>query len=213
MTSVLAANALTTLARVKADLGISVSTYDTQLEHLINAVSDIIEERLGRSLGYSTVTETLAGRGSELLNLSRYPLDTAKAITVKHDGTTLESSSYEIHDARAGILRRIGNVWGWDANVASNIAGDPIPGTERKLFEVSYFGGYVLPAGPGTVTLPEDLNLACRVFVTQLYRGLGRDPNITSERLLSAAVTYGSGDGTGMPILSASIIDGYKRIL
>jgi len=211
----IATNALTTVATVKSDLGISVSTYDTILEGLVNAASTLIESRAGRQFHYEQVTaEKIAGHGTELLSVARYPIDKSKAVAITYDGDTVDTADYEVDgDGKAGLIRSIYGNWEWTAGGAGNITCDGLPGTERKLYSVTYYGGWVLPNDVGTRTLPDDLELACRLLVTQLYRGLGRDPSVVSESLLSGSVSYALGAQSAWPALSAAIVDSYRRIV
>lgn len=217
MAVALATNALTTKELIKGDLGIAtaVTTYDDIICGLINAASALIESRAGRKFHYESVTsEKLPGLGADTLSVARYPIDTSKIVTITYDGDTVDSTSYEIDgDGSSGIIRSLYGAFEWTAGGAGNICQDPLPGTERKLYAVSYYGGYVLPNDTGTRTLPADLELACRLIVAQLYRGLGRDPTVTSERLLSGSASYATGPGSEFPALAAAIIDSYRRFV
>jgi len=71
----LSAYAITTLANVKEYMGISVSTYDTVLEHCIDRASDLIDRYCNRNFRARTRTNKLFwSDGSDTINLAEYPV-------------------------------------------------------------------------------------------------------------------------------------------
>ncbi len=141
----LADNALTTLARVKEDLGIAVgvTTYDERLKRAINAASQSIESYCGRIFQRNTaITEKVAGYGRNRLRVSRTPLNGVTSIA--YDGIYLASDSIEVDDARAGIIHVEGGVY-WTAYAKGDISHGPLPGTERKLYTIVHDAGWVSP--------------------------------------------------------------------
>lgn len=137
------ANALTTLAKVKTELGITDSARDALLEGYIDVASSAIERRCGRKFQRITVTaEAHEGTGTKQLLVDRTPL--VSITSIEEDGTALESDDYEIEDADAGIIRRED---GWAASGRSciGISLTPVPGTGERTFEVTYVGGFALP--------------------------------------------------------------------
>lgn len=217
----LTAHALTTLAAVKTELSISDSGSDDILTELINRASGLIEAHCDRHFEYSAaVAEAAAGFGLTMLQVARTPLLSLTSIT--YDTATVDSDSYSIHSAGAGTIYREGG-WVWTAGSLANIARDPLPGTEQKLYTVTYAGGYVTQPqvdddGTLTRTLPYDLEQACILAVVQSYRQLGRDRAIKSESLLKYSVSYGSPPpssivgGSGLPPEVEAMLNPYVRI-
>lgn len=211
--------ALTTVSQVETDLGITPDSETAKLEGLILDASELIANRVNRQFRKEEVTEQLAGLGTVRLLLSRTPIDTAETITVTYDGSEVDADTYEVEDANAGFLRSIYGTWNWDANALPNIAHDVLPGSERKLYEVTYTGGYVLPNDSvGVRDLPRDLETACRQLVAQLYYGIGRDPTVVQEKVLSGSVTYqkgsvDSGPDSDLPPLTRAAVRRYRRIV
>ena len=201
----LAANALTTLAIVKTELGITGATEDTYLERMINAASDRIENYCSRAFFKETgKIENVAGFGGVYLLVSKAPLLAITSITF--DGNTVASADYEIHDADVGSIYRKGG-WHWTTARLKDITQPPMPGHERKLYKVTYDGGYETPEQGGTRTLPFDLEDACVQMVASRFRGKGRDPNIKSEKLLSWSATYGASE---LPSSVTSILNRHR---
>jgi hypothetical protein len=214
-------NALTTVTQVETDLGITPGSETAKLEELILTVSELIESRTNRQFRKEEVTEQLPGLGTELLVVARTPIDITADITVTYDGDEVDATNYKVvtDDAQLGFIRYVEGVWTWTARALPNIGYDLLPGSERKLYEVTYTGGYVLPNDTvGTRSLPRDLELACRQFVAQLYHSMPRDPTIKSEKVLSAAFTYfdsrsDASDSDGdLPSLTRSAVKRYRRI-
>lgn len=97
-------NGYTTLVLLKAYLGISVSTYDTMLEAVINAASRSIDTYCGRRfwIDGSVVTRTFHGNGTTLLDLPD-GIATVTGLVVKTDtaadgtfATTWAATDYQL---------------------------------------------------------------------------------------------------------------------
>jgi hypothetical protein len=94
---------LCSLADVKEELGIAVTTYDTRIERLIQAINAEIESYCGRVLYYATgIAESVAGFGGTRLLLARTPIVSITSITI--DGLALAATDYEVEDAAAGCV-------------------------------------------------------------------------------------------------------------
>lgn len=210
----LASNALTTLATAKSELQLTGSCDDSYLERLINAASDFVEQYTGRSFyNEAAKVEKVAGYATAFLTVSKSPLNSIASITF--DGETVAAADYEIHNAGAGMIWKRGG-WVWTAPRRQDITDPPLPGYERRLYQVTYDGGYITPNQVGTRDLPYDLEDAALRLVAMRYRQRGRDPSIVSERLLSWSASYDKGSGgsetaPGIPPDVVSILDRYKQ--
>lgn len=183
----LASNALTTLDTVKTELGIDlgVTTYDDYLKRKINVASQAIEDYCDRAFGTAEVTETFRAEGQLAFVVTRTPITDLDAIT--YDDVEIDDENYEIEDANAGIIRLLYGAA--DVSMkARTITADRMAGTARKLYAVTYTGGYVLPAGSST--LPAVIDEACVQQVVTEYRQRGEDRSIVAERLLSWNASY-----------------------
>lgn len=210
----LAANALTTVAAAKDELGIAAldTSQDTYLETLINRSSSAIERFCNRSFYRDAATvENLEGYGGMKLVVSRTPI--VSITSIAYNGAALDAATYEIHDADAGIIRFLGPIL-WTTVVLPNIKRDAYPGEERKLYRVTYAGGYTIPSG-GAYTLPEDLVEACLLAVVDRFRRKGRDPSVQSERLMSYSVSYANDPETletGLPPAVRGLLAPWRRV-
>lgn len=214
----LAANALTALATLKTELGITDSSLDSVLERLINGASDTIEKYCGRKFARATLTERVKGYGTELIHLERTPVESLTSITV--DGTTVSASEYRLQDAdKGGVWRR--GLWPWTAGTDDSVSPHPRAGFEEDSIVVVYVGGYALAANsrtPGTYVQPYDLEEACLQLAVHRYRSRGRNLGLVGEAVGNASRQYqGSGeelsDQLGIPTPIAGILNGYRRML
>jgi len=212
----LADNALTTLADLKTQLGISGATEDNELTRIINVASQTLENQIGRKLYYeASISEDLGGYGTPQLALSRTPLVSITSVTF--DSTTVPAADYETYSLDAGLIYRPGG-WSWTTPTLGNITSDPFPGYERKLYTVVYDGGWVTPQQVGVPTpvrtLPYDLEEAALRIASGIYRMRGRDPSINSERLMSWNVSYNASAITGVAFDAyvRGVIASYQRV-
>lgn len=195
----LAALALTTVSALEQELGITPSSTGTTLallERAIHAASQAIASALGRELHYATGRiERVAGHRTPQLLARVTPLRSIASIVYLGDDVdeTIEADDYEIEDADAGIIRRIGGVWLWTGR-STRIDADPLGGSELLLYRVTYTGGWVTPAQATELLprdLPYDIEDAALRLAALVYRARGRDESIKSKKLLDASVTYG----------------------
>jgi len=144
---------LTTLAKVKQDLGITNTTSDALLSDLISQISDEIVRFTQRSFAKSIFRETLAGFGGRNLVLKKTPVLAVSQILLD-DGPITDS---RIEDPDAGILQRdLGWVWTAGSILGSSLGfrrhgltqtlvGFVPANSELPRFQVDYTAGYSLP--------------------------------------------------------------------
>lgn len=195
------ANALTTLDNVKTELGITGSADDAYLESQINFASTSIETFLNRKLGYEAgKVEKVKGYGGTRIRVALTPIVELTDVTVINSvgvTTTYDVADMEIeYDGIEGFVYfRSG--WPWTApQPFGTIARDPLPGHEESTIQVTYNGGYVLPADlPAVdpqVALPIDIERAAILAVATNYSRRSQDRSIKSEALMSYRVEYQS---------------------
>lgn len=193
----LSVHALSTYATVRDELGLTGTQAQTRIERLIEAASAEFESLANRHFENSTaVTELLPGYGDYRLILRRVPVVSITTIKLLNtDGTvadTATSTDFKIEDADAGFISKPGG-WYWTARTGNDIQASRLSGTELKMVEVVYNGGYITPNQTGTRNLPYDIEESIIQSVVGLYRAQGRDPTITSETSAAgSSVSYGS---------------------
>lgn len=141
--------ALTSRARVQAELGIT--TDGALLDALIDQATAAVESYCRRTFAREVLTETLPGFGDVHLQLSRRPL--ISVATVTGDSGTQTITDYSIADRdQATLYRQAG--WAWTSQVAAGLtgwqtwpgAGIPIANSEEPTFSVTYTAGYIVPS-------------------------------------------------------------------
>ena len=201
---------LTTLARVKAELGLTDTSADAVLTDLITQASDAIATECHRVWGRETVTETLPGTGRRLLGLSRTPLITITSIT--EDGVAV--TDYTIEDAAQGALARENGWWptvagGWDSVAYSSGYIWPIPAL-RWRYAITYQAGFILPE-EATPNLPGGVERAAIETVKSWYAmRSGRDPALVAVAMGTERVQYAAPGATAaisaLPPIALSLL-------
>jgi uncharacterized phiE125 gp8 family phage protein len=205
----LAANALTTLATAKAELGLTgTAENDSVLERLINTASDAAERYCRRSFTRATVTsERVKGYGGPRLMVARTPVVSVTSVII--NGSTVDATSYYLESPEAGTLYRDAG-WDWTALAdAGLVVQDAVPGTEEGLYLVTYVGGYQAPNQGGTRTLPYDLEQAVLDTVTQLWRNRGKYSSLQTETESQEDATW---RGFVIPGPARHVLNLYRRI-
>lgn len=222
--------ALTTLAKVKTALRITVSTYDTQLEDAINVASEMISGYLtGQRSGLhylEDIEETVPGHGTTEITVSRLPC--WAVVSIAQSGSVIDASDYALQtadDKRAGVITSQGG-WRWQPMVdGGGISRRAVVGHDLADIVVTYDGGWVTPAqslpSPNTnsvETLPAVIDMACVRTACWLYGRAGSDPTVQSESLMSYSVSYGSAadqvdPGSGLPLAVAAMLGPYRMLV
>ena len=190
---------LTTVAAVKADLGIVGTDQDVRLGGLIDQYSAAIIGWCDRPFALETVRETLFERcASNGLMLARWPIVAVAAVSI--NATALNPADF-IADKVTGILYRRG----------STIRGEFWPAGETII---DYQSGYVLPGEIGR-TLPYDVERAAIMLVKGAHLACGRDPALRSEEIDGVGTTtwFASSGAAidGMPLEVQGLLAGYRR--
>lgn len=232
----LAANALTTLEAVKADLRITHADDDVWLTRMINRLSTSAERYCGRPFGRAEdVVEDVRQDGqSRWLYLRRMPIESVASVELAAGGT-VAASEYRLAERgteEIGALVLKSGTWPTAPLYASNPTR-VYPDEDDVTATVTYTGGYVLPKdGPAVdpaVDLPPDIEDAVIAAVADQYlareagrnAGSGAAAGVKSERLLDAAVSYfstteaaaaitGEGSVKGLSARAIDVLDFYR---
>lgn len=205
---------LTTLARVKQDLGITVTDFDTILGEMIDQASDIIVSYCNRQFALENITETLPTTNDFNIILTRTPITTITSITF--DGNIIPANEFTINEPEAGIVF---NEFGWEesALIRAGVTRIPIRETREYLLTVIYNGGFVLPSFTSdTRNFPQDLERAAIQTVKDLWFKRERDPSLQKESIPNVgSFTYGGDNNTasGLSKLIESTLNRYRRTI
>lgn len=220
----LADNALTTVAIMEDELGITPGSETTRLERLINEASAICESYAGRVFYRNTaISEKTYGDEGPYMFVARPPINSITSISFL--GGALSTDDYEIHEPdKTGIIYALNGSWARLEINYVDISRTPAKGQLRKAYTVVYDGGWYTPRqeddAEGTRNLPYDIERACQMLVSYLRKNLGRDLSVTREQLLDSSITYGNSRGggsggtghwlrTALPAV-AGILDAYR---
>lgn len=187
---------LTILANVKAELGITSTDEDANLETWIDQASGMITAACNRVFGKETVRETFRAYNVERIRLQRNPVT---AITsVVEDGVTLVENTDFVVDYDSGIITRL--------------SGDYETRWSFRTLVITYAAGYDLLG-----TLPIAIERATITMVKQFRSAAERDPLLKSEEIPGVlSQTFwvgGTGDrSNGIPHEVETMIAPYRNI-
>jgi hypothetical protein len=213
-------SALTTLHRVKEELGLELTdaSHDAYLQFLINAATTSIEKFTGRKFAQETLVEHVPGYGSTRIMVSRTPIVEINEIRVGEppvDPAVIDPTTYAIEDRHAGLIRRINFTWRYTGFSRQWIERERLPGTEAPTIAVDYKGGYVTPKmaedDPELQRdLPYDLENAALMLITTRFATRGERRDIVTERVMSASFTYSRSE---LPQEVVDILHHYERVM
>jgi hypothetical protein len=197
----LAANALTTYANVKAELGLTDDTQQSYIERQINVVSQKIENYCNRIFKSTTYTnEKYIGNNLNVLTLKQYPVTTLSKVTL--DGTEIDLNSL-ILDGNSGMIEFTNAIFE-SSNISCGISNYPF--LCQKNITVTYTAGYA--------TIPYDLEEICIREVVNAYENKGTTKDLKSWSLGNVSKTYSEKNidkVSGLLNESKSMLDSFYR--
>jgi len=201
VTTPAASRNLVSLSTVKADLGITVSTYDTQLASLIARASAAIEQACNRVFTRETLRDEVwpdreafpyqVPGGIAPLQLSRFPIVSVASVTENGDALTVDTD-YVVNAAMGTMLRLGADAW-------------PKSWPTWKLI-VTYEAGFA--------TIPADIEDAASRLVKRRYYASRRDETLKREVVPGVLerewwIASGGDAGNLTPDI-ADILDNYR---
>jgi len=182
------ADALTSLANVRAYLDLGVSTYDTMLEDFIDRVTDQFETYCSRYFKAADYTEYLDGKGLNILFPKQWPINSVASIYDDSDWAWGETTVIDSDDYR--------------------IVDDIYVQLKSSVF-TKYIQNIKITYNAGYTTIPEDLEQAAIEQVAWLFRkNQGQLEGVTSKSLGDGSITY-----YGLAILpgAVEVLNRYQR--
>ncbi len=199
VTGAAASRDLCTLAAVKAELGISTTTFDVDLAGRIVQASAAIESYCSCAFPRETVQEVFRPeRPISALLLSRSPVSSITSIAAGA-ATLVDGTDFEA-DLKAGIVFRL-------------CSDERYAWRDRKI-TVVYAAGYILPGNAGE-NLPSDIQRACILTVASAHLGRGRDAMIRSESAQDVGlVSYldPRAEALGLPPQAAAMLKPHQAV-
>jgi len=167
MAEALLSYALTTVARVKTRLTITVSTHDTMLLYLINSVTDFIEGECNRRFKVAVYTNELYSipdNSNGLLLLKQFPVSAVSYIQFRSgtktnpNWTDIMADDWELlEDGASGIIELYGAVIHGTNNI-------------RIAYTAGYKFNFANYGDSNTHTLPADLTDLAERMVVKLFK-------------------------------------------
>lgn len=140
---------LSTIAKVKAELGITVTTYDSLLTELLRQASATVETYCQRTFARQTYVETTGALGGVYFDLFQAPVVSLSSTTYSGDVLT----DVTVADVERGRLYREGGFAWTTARFAGLSAaggwladGIPLPLHEAPDYVFTYKAGFLLPS-------------------------------------------------------------------
>jgi hypothetical protein len=203
--------ALTTVARFKVFANITVVTYDTILEQIINMVTETIERYTGRRFKQTAYTGTkLDSDGGESLHLPQYPVSTTAVFTLYERDTTENEDDWSTVDSEDYYIDYVSGL--------VYMAGQGNWGRGRQLYKVDYTAGYIFDNAATFLsdTTAGDLEMACWRMTRTMYDEIGVSSHygdVESETIADYSVKYNVALSSGDYIDSETqtILDSYKN--
>jgi len=198
-------NGLTTVARVKSFIGITVADYDTLLERLINQVSDFVEHYCDRTfIETANSNELYDGTGTDKLFLKNFPVSSTATFTLEKRNSNQNVSSWSSIDSElffvdytTGIIET--NGWGFLE--------------APQHFRVTYTSGYDFDNfTPGNTLESQnigDLEYAVWKLVANVYYMRKDSSNVQSESIGDYSVTFRKSTMTDQEI--KDILNRFRR--
>lgn len=195
----LASDALCTLAELKEVLVITGTTYDTRLTLAINTATRRILSYIDRTIASTVYTEDYDGNGTPMLMLKNFPLignPTTVHVDAKRtfgsDSLLTIEDDYLVNGAE-GFLRMVGT--------QSNALTTAIWSRGQLNIRVVYTAGYA--------TIPEEINLTCRLYAAYLYKKMGSQGNISYS--IGQISVVEDNHPSGIPNAFRCMIEHYRR--
>jgi hypothetical protein len=207
----------------KATVGTTSTADDMKMQYALDRATALIEGYVGYPLRRQVYEETVAGYGSNELQVSRTPLKAIESILYSTD--EVDPTSYDIANEGAGLIyRELG--WPWTAGVEYDLVPHVSPRSELRTYTAVYEAGYCVNGSTedGWLTtgeaVPGDIEAALEVTTTFLYKNAGRDPSVESKRIGDLAITYRGGGKSvgasgsismGLPDVVKGMLEPYRR--
>lgn len=185
---------LCTLAQLKIYMSITVDTYDSLLQVLIDAASNRIDKLCDRHLLENDYEEYIDGNNLTKINLKEYPINSITAVNVfDHEVDITDTDIFKIYSEQ-GIIYYLSKFSEGNRNI-----------------KVEYNAGYYGYEEPSLSNIPEDLNMLCMQFVKIMYDKTKIDSSKSGEKLGDYSYTVNNNIyANDLDILQKEIISRYR---
>ena len=194
--------ALTTLARLKAVMGIGSDSNDSALIMMINQATGFIEQYTKRRLNSQTYTnEEYDGTGNASLVLKQFPVTDLSSF--QYNQAEDNSDDWQTYNTN--------DYWWYDDGRIHMRTGRLMERTQK--YRATYTAGYLIDFDnendPSLHTLPPELEYACQQLVSGLFNKRSSG-GIQTSKIGDQSITYTS-ELMNSPEIKA-ILDKYAQI-
>lgn len=204
---------LSTRVRVKAELEITATTWDSLFDELLGQASAAVDTYCNRIFARQVYSETLGAYGGSFLALYHAPVIALTSITFKSTALT----DVTLEDATEGLLTREAG-FGWTTQRYAGLSaiggwlneGTPIPLEEQSNFTAVYPAGYIVPAANLLSVATVSVAATDQSFNDSAagFPALLKDGDVIETSGFSNAVNNGRFAVNGAPTTSKIIVDG-----
>lgn len=184
--------ALVTLQEYKDYYAISSTTGDSRISLLVDLVSDLVDNYLGRNIQLGTYTNNLEELLGTFIYLDNFPIASVTTLeyfsNTSETWVTIDAADYEVY-SETGIIELI------DTSITADIS------TKRsKAVRVTYQGGFS--------TIPSDLKLAVFDLITYYNK---REQTPVRSFNSTNTDTSGTFSGSEMPAHIKRVLSLYRN--
>lgn len=178
--------ALTTLATIKDELGITDTSSDTYLERQINVISQKISNYCNRNFKSQTYTdEKYYGTDDIILNLNNYPVTDLTKFELDNKEIDLDDITIKSEEGQL-YYEKIFNSNGYVSGISEH------RDLKTENISITFEAGYILPDQEER-NLPYDLEQACIDEIVYKYGNKGnKGKKVSSWGLDKASKSYES---------------------
>lgn len=185
-------SALTSATNVKNHLGISVTTFDTELDVIVDGVNAAIENFLDVEFDSTVYTdEEYDTINDRRLVLKHRPVITFTRLQYKDDPADFDDDNWTNIDSGEYVADLESGIVTWNSNF--------LPGKRR--YRATYTAGYA--------SIPADVTLAATILAASLFNNR-KQANITSETLGQYSRTYANDPSNWKKLGMFDLINKYK---
>ena len=196
-------NALTTLARLKAYLGITSASYDTVLEYTIDSTTAFILQYCDRIFQKTVYTnEVYDGNGTPNLLLKNYPVVSGTTFTLEVRDSVDNQSSFSAIASEDYFIKESSGIINYISGVFEKLP---------QHYRITYTAGYDYDTATKTLISVNlgDLEYAVWKLCAVMYYQRSNSGDIASESIGDYSVTYMKEVMTDPEVMA--ILDRYKR--
>lgn len=192
---------------------------DDAMTNTLRNATDACETYVGRILRQQVMSERVPSFGGLVLDVEQTPVQTVTQILNDPDGggAVIGSTTYSIMNQKSGLIyRSLG--WAWSAGIVTDLVGHVVPGSELRIFQVDYTGGFVESTAISTgLSMPHDIEQACLETAKSWWLGRLNNPSVVEKAVGDLRVKFSGADArelqrSPIPTRAQGLLSPYQRV-